>query len=38
MFVFYSDLEQRFKQGAGSLAEGAREPDVGAEYGPDTNQ
>jgi hypothetical protein len=28
MFVFYSGLEQRFEQGAGSLAEGAREPEI----------
>jgi hypothetical protein len=27
-FVFYSGLEQRFEQGAGSLAEGAREPEI----------
>jgi hypothetical protein len=27
-FVFYFGLEQRFEQGAGSLAEGAREPEI----------
>jgi hypothetical protein len=27
-FVFYFDPEQRFEQGAGSLAEGAREPEI----------
>jgi hypothetical protein len=27
-FVFYFNLEQRFEQGAGSLAEGAREPEI----------
>jgi hypothetical protein len=27
-FVLYSGLEQRFEQGAGSLAEGAREPEI----------
>jgi hypothetical protein len=27
-FVLYSDLEQRFEQGVGSLAEGAREPEI----------
>jgi hypothetical protein len=27
-FVLYSGLEQRFGQGAGSLAEGAREPEI----------
>jgi hypothetical protein len=27
-FVFYFDPEKRFEQGAGSLAEGAREPEI----------
>jgi hypothetical protein len=27
-FVFYFNLEQRFEQGAGSLAEGARESEI----------
>jgi hypothetical protein len=27
-FVFYCSLEQRFEQGAGNLAEGAREPEI----------
>jgi hypothetical protein len=27
-FVFYFNYEQRFEQGAGSLAEGAREPKI----------
>jgi hypothetical protein len=27
-FVFYLDPEQQFEQGAGSLAEGAREPEI----------
>jgi hypothetical protein len=27
-FVFYFDPEQRFEQGAGSLAAGAREPEI----------
>jgi hypothetical protein len=27
-FVFYSGLEQLFEQGAGSLAEGSREPEI----------
>jgi hypothetical protein len=27
-FVFYFGLEQRFEQGAGSLVEGAREPEI----------
>jgi hypothetical protein len=36
-FVFYFGLEQRFEQGAGSLAEGAREPEIAyasGGYGP----
>jgi hypothetical protein len=27
-FVLYFGLEQRFEQGAGSLVEGAREPEI----------